>query len=147
MTSPMTHTDTLTYILFIQFKSYHSLTTYSLQIINSLVFNLLKLSSSLKVHFLVWMIMVILFLLLLVKFVSSFFFIIQIATAPDGNGGLYMALYKSLVTINNQERSDINIMDHLTQQGVKYIQIYGVDNAIVRVWIEYSNINHRFLIL
>ena len=58
-----------------------------------------------------------------------------------------MALYKSLVTINNQERSDINIMDHLTQQGVKYLQIYGVDNAIVRVWIEYSSINHRFLIL
>ena len=58
-----------------------------------------------------------------------------------------MALYKSVVTIDNQERSDINIMDHLTQQGVKYIQIYGVDNAIVRVWIEYSNINHRFLIL
>ena len=58
-----------------------------------------------------------------------------------------MALYKSLVTINNQERSDINIMDHLTQQGVKYLQIYGVDNAIVRVWIESSNINHRFLIL
>ena len=58
-----------------------------------------------------------------------------------------MALYKSIVTINNQERSDINIMDHLTQQGVKYIQISGVDNAIVRVWIEYSNINHRFLIL
>ena len=44
-----------------------------------------------------------------------------------------MALYKSVVTIDNQERSDINIMDHLIQQGVKYIQIYGVDNAIVRV--------------
>ena len=58
-----------------------------------------------------------------------------------------MALYKSLVTINNQERSDINIMDHLTQQGVKYLQIYGVDNAIVRVWIESSSINYRFLIL
>ena len=147
MTSPMTHTDTLTYILFIQFISYHSLTTYSLQSISSLVFNLLKLSSSLKVHFLVWMIMVILFLLLLVKLVSSFFFIIQIATAPDGNGGLYMALYKSLVTINNQERSDINIMDHLTQQGVKYLQIYSVDNAIIRVWIEFSSIIYRFLIL
>ena len=53
-----------------------------------------------------------------------------------------MALYKSLVTINNQERSDINIMDHLTQQGVKYLQIYSVDNAIVRVWIEFSKINH-----
>lgn len=58
-----------------------------------------------------------------------------------------MALYKSLVTINNQERSDINIMDHLTQQGVKYLQIYSVDNAIIRVWIEFSSINHRFLIL
>ena len=44
-----------------------------------------------------------------------------------------MALYKSALTINNVETSEMNVMEHLAKQGVKYIQIYGVDNAIVRV--------------
>ena len=44
-----------------------------------------------------------------------------------------MALTKSPLTINNVETSEMNVMDHLAKQGVKYIQIYGVDNAIVRV--------------
>lgn len=58
---------------------------------------------------------------------------LQIATAPDGNGGLYMALYKSALTINNREITDMTAIDHIIKQGVKYIQIYGVDNACVRV--------------
>lgn len=46
-----------------------------------------------------------------------------------------MALYKSALTINNHEISDMTAIDHIIKQGVKYIQIYGVDNACVRVII------------
>ena len=49
-----------------------------------------------------------------------------------------MALYKSPLTINNVETTEMNVIDHLGKQGVKYIQIYGVDNAIVRVGSSFN---------
>lgn len=56
----------------------------------------------------------------------------QIATAPDGNGGLFMALHRSHTTINAVE-SEASVISHMQQHGVRFVQIYGVDNAIVRV--------------
>ena len=59
----------------------------------------------------------------------------SIATAPDGNGGMFMALYKSPVTINGKETTSMSIVDHMVEHGIKSIHIVGVDNAIVRVCI------------
>ena len=49
-----------------------------------------------------------------------------------------MALYRSEVTINDKVIPNLTIMEHLAKNGVKYVQIYGVDNAIVRVRIDSS---------
>ena len=57
----------------------------------------------------------------------------QISTAPDGNGGLFMALHHSAVTINGVEDTTTCVLDNMVARGVKYLQIYGVDNAAVRV--------------
>lgn len=57
----------------------------------------------------------------------------QIATAPDGNGGLYMGLYKSAITVNGVEDASRCVLDDMVAKGVKFVQIYGVDNAFVRV--------------
>ena len=56
----------------------------------------------------------------------------EIATAPDGNGGLFMALHRSHTTIAGVEREE-SVIAHMQQHGVRCVQIYGVDNAIVRV--------------
>ncbi|CBK21975.2 uncharacterized protein [Blastocystis hominis] len=56
----------------------------------------------------------------------------EIATAPDGNGGLFMALHRSHTTIAGVE-SEASVIAHMQQHGVRFVQIYGVDNAIVRV--------------
>eukprot|EP00252_Welwitschia_mirabilis_P002026 TRINITY_DN11976_c0_g1_i1.p1 TRINITY_DN11976_c0_g1~~TRINITY_DN11976_c0_g1_i1.p1 ORF type:complete len:482 (-),score=88.01 TRINITY_DN11976_c0_g1_i1:146-1591(-) len=45
----------------------------------------------------------------------------QVARAPDGNGGLYSALRSS------------KCLDDMVMRGVKYVDCYGVDNALVRV--------------
>jgi len=45
----------------------------------------------------------------------------SLARAPDGNGGIYMGLHTSGVTDNMRER------------GVRYLYVYAVDNAVVRV--------------
>lgn len=43
-----------------------------------------------------------------------------------------MALYKSKTTIEGQVSAE-NVIDHMSRCGVRYVQIYGVDNAIVRI--------------
>ena len=60
----------------------------------------------------------------------------QIATAPDGNGGLYMGLYKSAITVNGVEDASRCVLDDMVAKGVKFVQIYGVDNAFVRVGVS-----------
>ncbi|GJW47942.1 UDP-N-acetylglucosamine diphosphorylase 1, partial [Tanacetum coccineum] len=45
----------------------------------------------------------------------------QVAKAPDGNGGVYSALKYS------------GLLEHMSTRGVKYLDCYGVDNALVRV--------------
>ena len=45
----------------------------------------------------------------------------QIATAPDGNGGIYPALQKS------------GALQDMEERGVKYIHVYAIDNAIVKI--------------
>ncbi|KAM6549065.1 hypothetical protein CsatB_020741 [Cannabis sativa] len=45
----------------------------------------------------------------------------KVAEAPDGNGGVYSALKSS------------NLMEDMSTKGVKYLDCYGVDNALVRV--------------
>jgi len=45
----------------------------------------------------------------------------QVARAPDGNGGVYSALKLS------------KCLDDMAMKGIKYVDCYGVDNALVRV--------------
>ena len=62
----------------------------------------------------------------------------QIATAPDGNGGIYMGLYKSAITVNGVEDASRCVLDDMVAKGAKYVQIYGVDNAFVRVGVSWA---------
>lgn len=52
----------------------------------------------------------------------------KVATAPDGNGGLYRALR----TPYNRGRPETVISD-LEKRGIKYLHAYGVDNCLVKV--------------
>lgn len=52
----------------------------------------------------------------------------KVATAPDGNGGLYRALR----TPYNRGSPDTVISD-LEKRGIKYLHAYGVDNCLVKV--------------
>ncbi|KAL3616694.1 UDP-N-acetylglucosamine diphosphorylase 1 [Castilleja foliolosa] len=45
----------------------------------------------------------------------------RVAKSPDGNGGLYSALKTS------------KLLDDMAMRGIKYLDCYGVDNALVRV--------------
>lgn len=51
-----------------------------------------------------------------------------IATAPDGNGGLYKALTTPL-----DGGSPVTVTSELEKRGIKYIHCYGVDNCLVKV--------------
>lgn len=51
----------------------------------------------------------------------------KVATAPDGNGGLYAALR---VPVKDGEPS---VLDDLQRRGIKYLHAYGVDNCLVKV--------------
>lgn len=52
----------------------------------------------------------------------------SVATAPDGNGGLYTALRQPL-----SSSSEDTILSILSSRGVEYLHAYGVDNCLVRV--------------
>ncbi|SPC66054.1 probable UDP-N-acetylglucosamine pyrophosphorylase [Ustilago sp. UG-2017b] len=52
----------------------------------------------------------------------------KVATAPDGNGGLYRALR----TPYNKGQPDTVISD-LKNRGIRYLHAYGVDNCLVKV--------------
>ncbi|GMJ12591.1 N-acetylglucosamine-1-phosphate uridylyltransferase 2 [Hibiscus trionum] len=45
----------------------------------------------------------------------------KVAKSPDGNGGVYSALKSS------------RLLEDMTTKGIKYVDCYGVDNALVRV--------------
>uniref|UniRef100_A0A6N2N9T3 UDP-N-acetylglucosamine diphosphorylase n=1 Tax=Salix viminalis TaxID=40686 RepID=A0A6N2N9T3_SALVM len=45
----------------------------------------------------------------------------RVAKAPDGNGGVYSALKYS------------KLLEDMASRGIKYVDCYGVDNALVRV--------------
>lgn len=51
-----------------------------------------------------------------------------IATAPDGNGGIYTALRAPL-----QAGSSESVISSLETRGVKYLHAFGVDNCLVKV--------------
>jgi UDP-N-acetylglucosamine/UDP-N-acetylgalactosamine diphosphorylase len=44
----------------------------------------------------------------------------KVAKAPDGNGGVYAALKSR------------RLLEDMSSRGVKYVDCYGVDNALVR---------------
>ena len=52
----------------------------------------------------------------------------KIATAPDGNGGLYTALRKSLHSATKE-----TVITSLESRKIKFLHCYGVDNCLVRV--------------
>lgn len=52
----------------------------------------------------------------------------RVATAPDGNGGLYTAL-RAPLSENTQE----SVVSTLESRGIKYLHCYGVDNCLVKV--------------
>ncbi|PWN26814.1 nucleotide-diphospho-sugar transferase [Jaminaea rosea] len=52
----------------------------------------------------------------------------RIATAPDGNGGLYNALRQPI-----DEKATVSVVSALESRGIKYLHCYGVDNCLVKV--------------
>lgn len=52
----------------------------------------------------------------------------RVATAPDGNGGIYNALRVPL-----EEKTSVSVVSALESRGVKYLHCYGVDNCLVKV--------------
>ncbi|PKI82911.1 hypothetical protein MVES1_003617 [Malassezia vespertilionis] len=52
----------------------------------------------------------------------------KIATAPDGNGGVYAALRAPM-----RKGTQDTVISDLEKRGIKYLHAYGVDNCLVRV--------------
>lgn len=52
----------------------------------------------------------------------------RVATAPDGNGGIYRALREPL-----DEDSQTTVLSILKERKIQYLHAYGVDNCLVRV--------------
>ncbi|KAI0126569.1 nucleotide-diphospho-sugar transferase [Xylariales sp. AK1849] len=56
----------------------------------------------------------------------------KVAVAPDGNGGLYKALYQA--PIKSKFGSDVTtVLQDLKKRGVEHIHAYCVDNCLVKV--------------
>lgn len=51
----------------------------------------------------------------------------RVATAPDGNGGIYAALRAP------RGAGDASVLEDMARRGVKYVHAYGVDNCLVKV--------------
>ncbi|CBQ73291.1 probable UDP-N-acetylglucosamine pyrophosphorylase [Sporisorium reilianum SRZ2] len=52
----------------------------------------------------------------------------KVATAPDGNGGLYRAL-----RMPYNKGQPTTVISDLEKRGIKYLHAYGVDNCLVKV--------------
>lgn len=54
----------------------------------------------------------------------------RVAVAPDGNGGLYNALYQAPITSSTGAKS---VLEDMRKRGIEHIHAYCVDNCLAKV--------------